>query len=44
MTIIGENIFQKEYEMIKKQADQYWLQLRGKSGTNKVNDAIGISI
>jgi hypothetical protein len=34
----------KEYEEIKKQADQYWLQLRGKSGTNKVNDAIGISV
>jgi hypothetical protein len=34
----------REYEMIKKQADQYWLQLRGKSGTNKVNDAIGISV
>ena len=33
-----------EYELIKKQADQYWLQLRGKSGTNKVNDAIGISV
>jgi hypothetical protein len=34
----------KEYEEIKKQADQYWLQLRGKSSTNKVGDAIGISV
>jgi hypothetical protein len=34
----------QEYELVKKQADQYWLQLRGKSATNKVNDAIGISV
>jgi len=34
----------QEYEMVKKKADQYWLTLRGKSGTNKVNDAIGINV
>jgi hypothetical protein len=33
-----------EYELLKKQADQYWLQLRGKSSTNAVGDSIGISV
>jgi hypothetical protein len=34
----------KEYEQVKKEADQYWISLRGKSGTNKVADAIGLSV
>jgi hypothetical protein len=34
----------KEYEEVKKLADQYWLQLRGKTSTNAAGDAIGISV
>jgi len=41
---LSSNNWIKEYEMVKKAADQKYLQLRGKSGTNKVNDAIGVNV
>lgn len=38
------NNWAKEYEGIKKEADRYWMSLRGKSSTNNVADAMGIDI